>query len=752
MQTLFQELDDTKNGSHEGKDACPCAQVLVPYPIDKSYSYKVPEDMHVVPGQYVTVPLGSREVVGVVWDEANDQGAPDVNPDKLKQIISVHDFTPLSHIHRKFIEWVAHYTMSPLGFVLKMTLSVPGALDPAKPMKGYRISASARQADKDKLYKNLSPQRQAVLNAMTDGQSRRASEIAERAGCSAGVVKGMVSKNLLEPVDIYSQAPCRYPDPEFGGVDLSDMQAAAASHIAQEVKAANYNVSVLDGVTGAGKTEVYFEAVAAALEEDKQALILLPEIALSNAFWSRFQKRFGCKPALWHSHLSAGQRKRTWRGVAEGETKVVVGARSALFLPFRDLGLIIVDEEHDPAYKQEDHVIYNARDMAIVRAHLGSFPISLVSATPSLETIANAWSGRYDHLHLPQRHGAAKLPDVEVIDLKADKPERQKFIAPGLVEIIAQTMAAGEQSLLFLNRRGYAPLTVCKSCGYRYECPRCTAWLVEHKRTGRLHCHHCGYATRTPTSCASCGDDDSLIACGPGVERVHEEIKEYFPEARIAVLTSDLMTDHEKMRQTLDAIINHDIDIIIGTQIIAKGHHFPLLTCVGVVDADLGLKGGDLRAAERTFQLLHQVAGRAGRAERPGHVYLQTFIPENKVMQALTANDRDVFYDIETGEREDAHMPPFSRLVGIIVSGKDEQLVMDVAKRLGRVSPQAPGIRTLGPAEAPLYRLRGNYRRRLLVQADKNLDVQKAVAHWIGNEKIPSSIRVYIDVDPQSFL
>lgn len=751
MQTLFQELEDTKDANSGDKAANACAQVLVPFPIDKSYSYKIPEDMEVFPGQCVTVPLGSREVVGVVWDEPSAPD-PDLKLDKLKQIISVHDFTPLSGTHRKFIEWVAHYTMSPLGFVLKMTLSVPGALEPPKPIQGYKISDTARAADKDVLYKNLSPQRRKVLDVMRDGVTRRASEIAELAGCSSGVVKGLVEKNLMEPVDVYSQAPCRHPRADFGGVDLSEMQEAAAEHVQEYVRAGEYNVSVLDGVTGAGKTEVYFEAVAAAIEQDKQALIMLPEIALSNAFWARFQKRFGCKPALWHSSLSAGQRKRTWRGVAEGETKVVVGARSALFLPYRDLGLIIIDEEHDPAYKQEDHVIYNARDMAIVRAHLGKFPVSLVSATPSLETITNAWGGRYDHLHLPQRHGAAKMPDIHLVDMKQDKPERQKFIAPSLIETIAETMAKGEQSLLFLNRRGYAPLTVCKSCGYRYECPRCTAWLVEHKRTGRLHCHHCGYATRTPKDCASCGDDDSLIACGPGVERVYEEIKDYFPEARIAVLTSDLMIDHEQMRATLDSIINHDIDIIIGTQIIAKGHHFPLLTCVIVVDSDLGLQGGDLRAAERTFQLLHQVAGRAGRAERPGHVYLQTFIPDNKVMQALTAHDRDVFYDIEAGERDAAHMPPFSRLVGIIVSGKDEQLVLDVARGLGRISPQAAGIRTLGPAEAPLYRLRGNYRRRLLVQADKNLDVQKTVEQWIGSYKVPSSVRVYIDVDPQSFL
>ena len=743
MQTLFQETESPV------LDNAGRASVLIPLPVDKAYSYAVPGGLDIAPGDYVTVPLGSREVPGVVWD-----GAPDNVPSKkIKAVVAKFDVPPMPAVHRKFLDWVAQYNMARLGFVLKMSLPVPGALDPLKAAKGFVLSATAKEGMRgSKLLQNLSPQRRKILEVMSDGLPRRAAEIADAAGCTPAVVKGLLKYNLIEEVDIFTSAPCRRPDVSRNGPGLSEYQNTAAQKIVQHIKSGNYHAALLDGVTGAGKTEVYFEGVAEALKNNKQVLILLPEIALSNAFLERFKSRFGCAPALWHSALSPHQRKNTWRGVATGETKVIVGARSALFLPFADLGLIIVDEEHDPAYKQEDGVIYNARDMAIVRAHLGRIPIVLVSATPALETMANVWAGRYEHLHLPDRHGVARLPDMHVIDMKKDKPERQHFIAPPLKEAIAANLAANEQSLLFLNRRGYAPLTICRTCGHRINCPRCTAWLVEHRKSNRLHCHHCGYSLPFPKACPSCNDHDSLSACGPGVERILEEVHEYFPQARTVVLASDTAGTQEDLRGLLNDIRDHKYDIIIGTQIIAKGHHFPRLTLVGVVDADLGLGGGDLRAAERTFQLLHQVAGRAGREDLPGHVYLQTFVPGNKVMQALAGHDRDAFLEVEAAEREAAHMPPYSRLAGIIVSGKDEKLVMDTAMALGKCAPQGEGLLTLGPAEAPFYRLRGNYRRRLLVRADKKIDLQKVIEGWLAQVKIPSTIRVYTDIDPQSFL
>ena len=734
---------------HALPNADRCVSVLVPYPVDKAYDYMVPDGEHLQPGDYVIVPLGGREVSAVVWGAA----AGDVNPSKLKSVVLKHKAKPMPKAVRDFIDWVAEYTMTPRGFVLKMALSVPGGLEPPKPAKGYQY------INKDILKLKITDRQRCVLKLLSDNIPRIAADIARDAGVSSGVVKGLVSKGLVEEVDIFNPAPCRKPDPFRDGPALSEDQDAVAQHLKDKVKQDGYYAALLDGVTGAGKTEVYFEAVAQALKKGKQVLILLPEIALSNAFIDRFVSRFGCQPALWHSHLSPGARKTTWRGVAEGHSKVVVGARSALFLPYQNLGLIIIDEEHDPAYKQEDGVIYHARDMAVVRAHQGGFSVVLVSATPSLETMHNAWLGRYEHLHLLDRFGGARLPDIDTIDMRAkeEKTDAQHFISPSLKQAIEETVAKDEQVLLFLNRRGYAPLTLCRSCGHRMECPRCTAWLVEHKSSARLQCHHCGFSTRSPKHCPECSEVDSFAACGPGVERVYEEAKAYFPDANILMLASDTAENNEQLRKMLDDIKNEKIDIIIGTQIIAKGHHFPNLTLVGVVDADLGLTGGELRAAERTYQLLHQVAGRAGRAEKPGRVLLQTFMPEHRIMKAMAEGLRDPFLETEAHEREVAHMPPYSRLVGIIVSGRDEGQVVEIAKALGKAAPQGVNekghkIRTLGPAPAPFARLRGKFRYRLLVQADKALNIQKTIAAWVGGVKCPSTVRIYIDIDPQSFL
>lgn len=716
--------------------------VLTPYPIDKAYDYALPEYIEAGMGDYVCVPLGSREIPAVIWGE----GTGDVKPEKIKAILSSYNLPPLPEVHRKFLDWVASYTMAAKGAVLKLTLSVPKALEPPVTITGYVIG------DQKPDDKGLSPPARRVLDVAQDGLPRRASELAEEAECSTGVIKTLYNKNFLKTVALQTPPPCRVPDAERAGALLSAPQRECADTLINMVKDKNYGTALLDGVTGAGKTEVYFEAVAQALRQNKQVLILLPEIALSNAFLARFKSRFGCAPALWHSSLSMAKRKTTWRGVAEGQSKVVIGARSALFLPYQDLGLIIVDEEHDPAYKQEEGVIYHARDMAVVRASLGQFPIIMVSATPSLETMQNAWAGRYTHLSLPDRHGGASLPDIHLIDLKKDKPEdRQHFIAPTLEKAVAETIEKKQQALLFLNRRGYAPLTLCRHCGHRFQCPRCTAWLIEHRRTGKLHCHHCDYYMQAPSHCPECNEPESLAACGPGVERILEEVREIFPEARVCVLSSDTATTHDELRVKLDEIQSGDIDIIIGTQIIAKGHHFPKLTCVGVVDADLGLTGGDLRATERVYQLLHQVAGRAGRETEKGSVYLQTFTPESRVMQALASGGRDDFLEIELQEREISNMPPFSRLAGIIVSGREENEVEQAAQALGRVAPQGDKIQTLGPAEAPMYRLRGKFRRRLLVRAEKSIDIQKAIKHWIKQVKLPSKIRVQIDIDPQSF-
>ena len=720
--------------------------VLVPYPVDKAYDYIVPDHLDVGVGDYVCVPLGNREIPAVVWGEP----AGDVKPEKMKAIVSRYSLEPLSKVTRDFIDWVAGYTVSMRGSVLKMAMSAPAGLYPPKPATGYRISAETLQ--------KLTPQRQKVLAVMADERTRIASEIADLAGVSTGVIRGMADKGLLEAVSIVSPAPCLNPDPERALAQLSEDQQMVADELCDDVDSGKFRPSLLDGVTGAGKTEVYFEAVARALKNGKQIVILLPEIALSNAFLDRFKIRFGCAPALWHSHLTPAQRRDGWRGVASGDTRVVVGARSALFLPYQNLGLIIVDEEHDQAYKQEDGVIYHARDMAIVRAHLGKIPVVLASATPSLETMMNAWDEKYSHLVLESRYGGAVLPDISVVDLREDKPDRQCFISKTLADEVQVNLDAGEQSLLFLNRRGYAPLTLCRTCGHRMECPRCTAWLVEHKRSGKLHCHHCGFHAQIPSLCPSCDDKDSFAACGPGVERIFDEAKRLFTDAKIMILASDTAETHDELKSMLDDIISGGVDIIIGTQIIAKGHHFPNLTLVGIVDADLGLKGGDLRAAERSYQLLNQVAGRAGREkDKKGRVLLQSWMPEHRIMKAMSEGSRDAFLSVEAAEREAANMPPYSRLAGIVISGREESQVMDVAKALGKTSPQGMTeggnkIQTLGPAPAPFARLRGRYRYRLLVRSDKEINLQQTVAAWVGGVKVPSTVRVYVDIDPQSFL
>lgn len=713
--------------------------VLVTDPVDRTYSYKVPDGMHVSVGDYVLVPMGKRQSEGVVWgfSESVDQKI------KYKDILQKFDLPPMPKPHRDFLDWVAKYTVSRRGSVLKMALSVSKALEPEAPNIGYRAVVGQD-------IKGLTAQRRKVLSMIEDCIPRRASEIADMAGCSPSVIPAMAKKGLLEKISLMNPAPCIAPKFDAGEVDLSGAQKDAAQFLSEQVQG-GYSVTLIDGVTGAGKTEVYFEAVAQALSQNKQVLILLPEIALSNAFLDRFKERFGCAPCLWHSGLTPAQRRRHWRGITTGQSKVIIGARSALFLPYADLGLIVVDEEHDPAYKQQEGVMYHARDMAVVRAHLGRLPCVLVSATPSVETLENVQAERYDRICLPDRYGGASMPKVHLIDMREEREDAQHFLSHTLIEAMRNTLDQGQQVLLFLNRRGYAPLTICRTCGHRLECPRCTAWLVEHKEYQKLQCHHCGYAQKPLQSCPSCEDTDSFVACGPGVERVYDEVKEIFPDYKALIFSSDT-AEGEGIKDILAQIKEQNVDIIVGTQIIAKGHHFPKLTCVGIVDADLGLSGGDLRASERTFQLLHQVSGRAGRAVDQGHVYIQSFMPDNRVMQTLKEEDRDSFVEAELKSRSFAQMPPFTRLVAIIVSGREEGLVLNAARQLGMGAPQGEKVRTLGPAPAPIYKLRGRYRQRLLVIADKSINIQNTLKHWIEGTKTPSKVKVQIDVDPQSFL
>jgi len=719
------------------------ASVLLPLPLAGAYDYLVPAGESVEAGSFVEAPLGGRSVLGVVWGEA--EGGVDAA--KLKPLRAVLDAPPLPEVSRAFVDWVARYTVHPPGAVLRMMMSVPEALEPPRPIVAYARNDSDPEAEGVR----LTPARKRVLAVLAEGPPRPASELAREAGVTTGVVKGLVGAGLLEVVQLRPLPP-RQPDPDRPGPALSADQEAGAQTLIGRVDADGFSVSLLDGVTGSGKTEVYFEAIAAALTAGRQVVVLLPEIAMSAQWFARFAERFGAPPAMWHSEMPRPERRRVWRMVAEGQAKVVVGARSALFLPFADLGLIVIDEEHDASFKQEDGVVYHARDMAVVRAQLGDIPIVLASATPSLETLVNVDAGRYGALHLPERHGVAELPDIELIDMRRAPPPRGKWLSPALTQAISDTLNAGEQAMLFLNRRGYAPLTLCRTCGHRIQCPRCTAWLVEHRLAARLECHHCGHSMRPPANCPECDGESTLVACGPGVERVAEEVTGLFPEATAAIMASDTIRGPEAAAELMRQIEDHEIDLLIGTQIMAKGHHFPMLTLVGVIDADLGLAGGDPRAAERTFQLLAQVAGRAGRAERPGRVLLQTYMPEHNVMRAMASGDRARFIAEEKAARETARLPPFGRLAALVVSGPSVDRVEEASRMLALNSPRVEGIGVLGPAPAPLATLRGRHRRRFLVKAGRDARLQPFVRQWLAAVKVPSGVRIKVDIDPYSFL
>ena len=628
-------------------------RVLLPLPLPTALDYLALDDVAVPPpGSFVRVTLGPRRLIGVVWDGQVDPEA--VPAGRLKPVVEVLPAPPLRREMRRFIERVASYTLAPPGTVLRMAMSAEEALFPPAPRRLYAITPAGTVALAATTGK-LTPTRRRALEALRDGAAPP-SEVARRAGVSAAVVRGLVGLGLaaerLAPAEPGGVPTGATADAwHAAGFALSPDQAAAAAQLTARVGEGGFSVTVLDGVTGSGKTEAYFAAVAAALAAGRQVLVLLPEIALGAQWQDRFRRRFGAAPAEWHSDIGQAARRDTWRGVAAGRTPIVVGARSALFLPFADLGLIVVDEEHDPSYKQEDGVCYQARDMAVLRASLAGIPAVLVSATPSLETVVNVARERYRRVRLPRRHAEASLPAVSLIDMRREAVDPGRFLSPPLAAALAQTLAAGEQSLLFLNRRGYAPLTLCRACGHRFQCPNCTAWLVEHRFTARLQCHHCGYGMRLPGFCPECLAGGTLVPCGPGVERLHEEVAARFPAARVALMVSDLLPGPRAAAELAQAMLERRYDVLIGTQIVAKGHHFPMLTLVGVVDADLGLTGGDLRAAERTYQLLHQVAGRAGRAEHPGRALIQTYMPEQPVMQALAAGDRDRFLAAEAAAR-----------------------------------------------------------------------------------------------------
>ncbi len=720
------------------------ARVLLLNPALGPLDYRVPQGMEVEPGSIVLAPLGPRQMVGVVWEEEAMPSAGEVGDNRLRNLFSVYDVPPLGAPLRRLIEWTSRYYLAPPASVLRMALSTASALEGGRTVVEYRLVPDA-------IPEKLTPQRQQAIERIGERQGL-IKELATIADVSDAVIRGLVKLGVLAGIEVKLDTPFIPPDPAFAPPKLNDDQTSAADQLVDRVKARAFAPVLLDGVTGSGKTEVYFEAIAQAIREGRQTLVLLPEIALTEPFLRRFTARFGHAPVAWHSDLRQSQRRRAWRAIADGEALVTVGARSSLYLPYRNLGLIIVDEAHESSFKQEEGVQYHARDAAVMRGHFEGIPVVLATATPAIETRQQVASGRYAEIKLPGRYGKAEMPHMEALDLLADPPPRGRWLAPKLIEALETGLEKGEQSLLFLNRRGFAPLTLCRHCGHRFQCPNCTAWMVEHRLLARLQCHHCGHTEPPPRACPECHAEDALVACGPGVERIADEVTELFPEARRAIVTSDTLWSPAKAAEFVGRMEAGEIDIVIGTQLVTKGYHFPNLTTVGVIDADLGLQGGDLRAAERTFQQIMQVAGRAGRGEKPGRVFVQTHAPDSAVIRALVSGDAERFYAAETESRRDAGVPPFGRFAGIIISSESQRDAQATATAIGKAAPDVDGMHVYGPAPAPLAMLRGRHRMRLLVHAKRALDVQDVIRDWLGGLEWPRSVRVSVDIDPYSFV
>jgi len=712
--------------------------VMVSVSVDGPYSYRVPYGMSVTRGSIVAVPLVGRPTLGVVWGEPKDNYAHN----RLKDIEHVYDVPPLSEELLRTVDWVSRYTLAAPGLVLRSVLRSNEALFPERQVIAYRRTGVEPE--------RMTPARARVLETVADGLAWAKVAIVGASGVSPAVVEGLEKAGALERLEMPAPPIALRPDPDAAPPALSAEQQAALDDI-RALDARRFGVALLDGVTGGGKTEVFFEAVADTLRAGRQAMILLPEIALTHTFLERFARRFGTRPAEWHSDMTPSQRARTWRGINDGTVRAVVGARSALFLPFHELGLIVLDEEHDGAYKQADGVNYHARDMAVVRAKFAEARVILSSATPSVESRNNANQGRYKHVMLTSRFAEAGMPDITALDMREEPPEKGQWIAPRLAREVFATLDRGEQALLFLNRRGYAPLTLCRSCGHQYQCPDCDAWLVEHRFRGVLMCHHCGHEQKRPKVCSACGTEDSLIPIGPGIERVAEEVANRFPDARTVILSSD-MGSNSQLKDRFAEIERGEYDLVIGTQLVAKGHHFEKLTLVGVLDADLGLAHGDPRAAEKTFQILTQVTGRAGRANKAGRAFLQTWHPSHPVMQAMVSQDREAFYRHELETRAQGELPPFGRLAALIVSANEHDEATGFARALLSAAPMAEGLRLFGPADAPVAMVRGRHRVRLLVQSPRDFDLSGYVRFWLTEgPRTKGNLRVQVDIDPMSF-
>lgn len=722
-------------------------KVLIPNVVNAGYDYRLTGPATL--GQFVACRVMNRPYIGVVWG-FGDSGLP---AEKIKDVSAVYD----ARLAITDLQWIAKmsgWTLMTPGAVLRLIVNVPDAFSPPKmeQLYGLNITDAVR----------MTASRQAVADAFAsnDNEPMSATDVQNIARVSPSVVRTMISGGILVPKEQRAR-PTEYNSPEYhdcGNIVLNPEQQSAADVIGAAIDRGGFSVHLLDGITGSGKTQVYFDAAWRAYSRGGSVLLMMPEIALTAQFMHRFAARFGAAPVVWHSNLTAARRREIWRGVLRGEIRMVVGTRSALFLPWQNLGLIVVDEEHDTSYKQEDMGNYHARDMAVLRGKIAGFPVVLASATPSAETLQNVASGKYQVLRLTSRVGGAQLPKIETIDLRENRPEPYQvsdvlnngFLSVPLCNAISDTIAAHRQVMLFINRRGFAPIVQCKKCGWVAGCPDCSVGMTYHRAVGKLLCHMCGRTAPMPTKCPDCGGDVSMR--GAGLEKIAEEVSVRFPSARVALVSSDTISTRQSLERIVAKMESGEIDIVIGTQILAKGHHFPNLTLVGVVDADMGLFGTDFRAAEHTFQQLFQVAGRAGRGEFPGRVLLQTYQPQHPVLCAICAGDRDAFMAADMASRQSAKMPPFGQLIAVIVECQREDTLKKYCAGLAAVAPRAPGVKIMGPIAAGVYQIRNWYRMRFLVMGGPTTLLQPVVAHWLRAIKQPANMRVKVDVNPQNFM
>jgi len=740
-----------KNGYFTGMfSAGTIVKVLIPNVVNAGYDYRLTKDADL--GTFVGVRVMNRPYIGVVYG-IGDSG---LAPEKIKDVNEVFP-RGLNITDLQWIQRMSEWTMMQPGAVLRLILNVPDAFAEPKMEQLYAYNFA------DETQK-MTENRQKVADAfsLNDNEPMSISDIQSIAKVSSAVVRAMITKDMLQPVAAREKnRPITYEYHDTNTVELNDEQRAAADAIGNDIEKGGFSVTLLDGITGSGKTQVYFDAAWRAYSMGKSVLLMMPEIALTTQFIKRFEQRFGAPAVVWHSNLTAARRREIWRGVLNGEIKMLVGTRSALFLPWQNLGLVVVDEEHDSSYKQEDMGNYHGRDMAILRAKIAGFPIVLASATPAEETLNNVELGRYKHLILRSRFGGASLPTIETIDLRENKPENYKVksdavdeqtghLSPKLCEEIEKTLSNKQQVLLFINRRGFAPIVQCKKCGWVATCSDCSVAMTYHKRLGKMLCHICGRTAPLMTKCPDCGFDVSMR--GAGLEKIEEEVLARFPNVKTALVSSDTMMSRQSLERLVAQMESGELDIIIGTQILAKGHHFPNLTLVGVVDADMGLFGTDFRAAEHTFQQLFQVAGRAGRGELPGRVLMQTYQPDHPVLRAICAGNRDDFIKQDMAARRAAKMPPFGQLIALVIEGQKEAVLKKFCEDLRVAAPIVNGAKIMGPVMAQIYQVRNWYRMRFLIAGDVRAALQPLVKTWLARVKVPANIRVKIDVNPQNFM